>query len=132
MRPVRFLPLLILSGALAHGGAAFAQSQPFDPMATASSGRGNYGGGFIEMLMTGRDPTPMGRGGAVYNRPGAYATYGRSTQAAAGYSGTTPSRLRLKPARPAAAWRRSASPSRCAAADRARYRSALPQAGGRL
>ncbi|MDQ9955061.1 hypothetical protein RFW95_18345, partial [Acinetobacter baumannii] len=33
-----------------------------------------YGGGFIEMLMTGQDPTRHGRGGAVYNRPvrGAY------------------------------------------------------------
>jgi lipoprotein-anchoring transpeptidase ErfK/SrfK len=36
-----------------------------------------YGGGFIEMLMTGRDPTPAGRGGVVYNRPGGYSAYGR-------------------------------------------------------
>jgi lipoprotein-anchoring transpeptidase ErfK/SrfK len=90
MRPVRFLPLLILSGALAHGGAAFAQSQPFDPMTTASSGRGNYGGGFIEMLMTGRDPTPAGRGGAVYNTPRGYSAYGQSQQAPAGYYGHDP------------------------------------------
>ncbi|WP_083269275.1 L,D-transpeptidase [Bosea vaviloviae] len=83
MRPVLLLPLtaLVLSGpALAQN---YAQPLPGDPMATASSGRANYGGGFIEMLMTGRDPTPMGRGGAVYNRPGAYATYGRSTEPAA-------------------------------------------------
>jgi lipoprotein-anchoring transpeptidase ErfK/SrfK len=34
----------------------------------AAPRQGSYGGGFIEMLMTGRDPTPR-RGAAVYNEP---------------------------------------------------------------
>ena len=54
-----------------------------DPMTTASNARPNYGGGFIELLMTGRDPTPS-RGGVVYNRPG-YSAYGQSARPAAGY-----------------------------------------------
>ncbi len=89
MRPVLFVPLIALWGAAALPGSALAQAHadPFggDPMVTASTGRGQYGGGFIEMLMTGRDPTPQGRGGAVYNRPGGYSAYGRSARAPAGY-----------------------------------------------
>ncbi|HEY5798150.1 MAG TPA: L,D-transpeptidase [Bosea sp. (in: a-proteobacteria)] len=54
-------------------------------MATASTARGNYGGGFIELLMTGRDPSPAGRGGAVYNRPGGQYAYGRNVRPQAGY-----------------------------------------------
>ena len=69
MRPVLFVPLLLLSGALAVPGSAQAQTYggplPVDPMTTASTARANYGGGFIEMLMTGRDPSPQARGGAV-------------------------------------------------------------------
>jgi lipoprotein-anchoring transpeptidase ErfK/SrfK len=89
MRPVLFVPLLLLSGAAVLAGPASAQNyaypRPADPMTTASSGRGNYGGGFIEMLMTGRDPTPQGRGAAVYNRPGGYSAYGQGARAPAGY-----------------------------------------------
>lgn len=76
MRPFRFVPLALLGGLLHSPGTANAQTdwRPADPMVTASTGRGQYGGGFIEMLMTGQDPTRHGRGGAVYNRPvrGAY------------------------------------------------------------
>jgi lipoprotein-anchoring transpeptidase ErfK/SrfK len=93
MRPVFLVPLLILSGAVAASGPARAQGQGYpaqpypapDPMTTASAGRSNYGGGFIEMLMTGRDPTPHGRDGAVYNRPGGYSAYGRTARVPAGY-----------------------------------------------
>jgi lipoprotein-anchoring transpeptidase ErfK/SrfK len=71
--------------ALLCAAPALAQSygQP-DPMTRASQARPNYGGGFIEMVMTGRDPTPAGRGGALYNRPGGYGAYGRA-QPSAGY-----------------------------------------------
>lgn len=37
-------------------------------VAAAGPSRGAYGGGFIELLMTGRDPTPARRG-AIYNDP---------------------------------------------------------------
>ncbi|KRE17868.1 hypothetical protein ASE63_01340 [Bosea sp. Root381] len=94
MRPVLFVSVLALSAASAVSGPALAQgygqgygygAQP-DPMVAASRQRPNYGGGFIEMLMTGRDPSPQGRGGAVYNRPGgAYSAYGQRTRAPAGY-----------------------------------------------
>jgi lipoprotein-anchoring transpeptidase ErfK/SrfK len=41
-----------------------------DPMLTASTTpRGSYGGGFIELLMTGQDPSPAGRGAIGYQRP---------------------------------------------------------------
>lgn len=91
MRRKIILPLLAAAGALAVAGPALAQgyrqnygyAAPNDPMASGG-GRGNYGGGFIEMLMTGRDPTPAGRGGAVYNRPGGYA-YGQRVQPQGGY-----------------------------------------------
>ena len=86
MRRTILFPLLAAAGTLAGANAAMAQGygRPApDPMA-AARGRTNYGGGFIEMLMTGRDPTPHGRGGAVYNRPGGYA-YGQSARAPAGY-----------------------------------------------
>lgn len=59
-----------------------------------------YGGGFIEMLVTGRDPTPAGRGGAVYNRPGGYAAYGQSVRAPAGYQ-ADPFEQALQPREPA-------------------------------
>ncbi|WP_439500055.1 L,D-transpeptidase [Bosea sp. (in: a-proteobacteria)] len=88
MRPVLFVPLVILSGLVASNGIAAAQSyeRPLsDPRVTGSMGRGNYGGGFIEMLVTGRDPTSYGRGGAVYNRPGGYAAYGQRVRPAPGY-----------------------------------------------
>ncbi|MBA4268824.1 L,D-transpeptidase [Bosea sp. (in: a-proteobacteria)] len=81
MRPVLSVSLLVLAGALAGPAPSRAQGYP-DPMTTASSPRGQYGGGFIELLMTGRDPSP--RGGVVYNRPGASA-YGHSARPAAGY-----------------------------------------------
>jgi lipoprotein-anchoring transpeptidase ErfK/SrfK len=76
MRPAFLLTvsLAVLSGpALAQN---YARPLPADPMVTASTARGNYGGGFIEMLMTGRDPGSAPRGGAVYNRPGGYSAYG--------------------------------------------------------
>ena len=84
MRRTIVLPLLVVAGTLA-ASAAVAQgyAAPNDPMA-AARGRANYGGGFIEMLMTGRDPTPYGRSGAVYNRPGGYA-YGQTVRSAPGY-----------------------------------------------
>jgi lipoprotein-anchoring transpeptidase ErfK/SrfK len=48
-------------------------------VAATDAGAQNYGGGFIELLMTGRDPTPhvrpMRPGAAVYNAP-AHAPYG--------------------------------------------------------
>jgi lipoprotein-anchoring transpeptidase ErfK/SrfK len=92
MRRKILLPLLAVVGATAVAAPAAAQgtrqnygyAAPGDPMA-ASRGHGNYGGGFIEMLMTGRDPTPYGRGGAVYNRPGGYA-YGQRMQPQGGYA----------------------------------------------
>lgn len=37
----------------------------------AQTARGALGGGFIELLMTGRDPTPASRGGIIYNDPSA-------------------------------------------------------------
>ncbi len=69
------LAALALAGLAVQGGAATAQ--PADPIATGTvgaraaynqpppvSGRTerNLGGGFIEMLLTGRDPTPRARG----------------------------------------------------------------------
>jgi lipoprotein-anchoring transpeptidase ErfK/SrfK len=76
MRSIRFVPLALLAGIASLPDRAGAQThwRPADPMVTHSAGRGQYGGGFIEMLMTGQDPTDYGRGGAVYNRPqrGAY------------------------------------------------------------
>jgi lipoprotein-anchoring transpeptidase ErfK/SrfK len=77
MRPALFVTvsLVALSGpALSQNSVRPMQA---DPMITASNARGDYGGGFIEMLMTGRDPTPGSRGGAVYNRPGGYSAYGQ-------------------------------------------------------
>jgi lipoprotein-anchoring transpeptidase ErfK/SrfK len=66
------LPVGLVLSAIALSGQAQAQSysQPRDPMVTASTARGQYGGGFIELLMTGRDPSPQGRGGVIYNTPG--------------------------------------------------------------
>ncbi|MGO4403038.1 L,D-transpeptidase [Bosea sp. RAF48] len=86
MRRTIVLPLLIAAGTLTASGAmaqGYGYAAPRDPMA-AAHGRANYGGGFIEMLMTGRDPSPNGRGGAVYNRPGGYA-YGQTVRSAPGY-----------------------------------------------
>jgi lipoprotein-anchoring transpeptidase ErfK/SrfK len=86
MRSRLFVPLLALSAVTLAAGPALAQGYgraADDPMITASNGRPNYGGGFIELLMTGRDPTPS-RGGVVYNRPG-YSAYGQSTRRPFGY-----------------------------------------------
>lgn len=87
MRPLYFVPLVLLGGALQAQGQASAQSywRPADPMVTHSAGRGQYGGGFIEMLMTGQDPSGHGRGAAVYNRPGGRSAYGQSQAAMPGY-----------------------------------------------
>jgi lipoprotein-anchoring transpeptidase ErfK/SrfK len=71
-RPLRsliYLPLLAITGVLVAPSAGQAQGYYRDPQTTASTPHGNYGGGFIELLMTGRDPTPQGRGMPVYNRP---------------------------------------------------------------
>ena len=93
MRPARLLPLLTCLGALALARPVLAQGYGYapqqDPMMQAAQSRygqprAGYGGGFIEMVMTGRDPTPYGRGGAVYNFPGGYA-YGQSVGAPVGY-----------------------------------------------
>ncbi len=69
--PSLWLPfgLMLAVAALPSRAQAQAYHQPRDPMVTASTARGQYGGGFIELLMTGRDPSPPGRGGAVYNTP---------------------------------------------------------------
>ena len=86
MRSRLFVSLLALSAALAAGPSlaqGYGRAPVDDPMTTASNARPNYGGGFIELLMTGRDPTPS-RGGVVYNRPG-YSAYGQSARPAAGY-----------------------------------------------
>lgn len=80
-RPVRslaYLPLFAIAGVLIAPSAGLAQAyyrdaRYQDPQTTASTPRGNYGGGFIELLMTGRDPTPQARGTPVYNRPPARA-----------------------------------------------------------
>ena len=69
--------VLASAGALAQG---YGRPDYGDPMVTASTQRGQYGGGFIELLMTGQDPTPS-RGGAIYNHPGARSAYGRRAPA---------------------------------------------------
>ena len=69
LRPLAYLPLLAIAGVLVAPGAGQAQGYYRDPQTTASTPHGNYGGGFIELLMTGRDPTPGSRGMPVYNRP---------------------------------------------------------------
>ncbi len=70
MRSLYLVPFAALGGLLLSG-QVYAETywRPADPMVTHSAGRGQYGGGFIEMMMTGQDPTDYGRGGAVYNRP---------------------------------------------------------------
>jgi len=82
MRRTILFPLAA-AGCLAFAAPVFAQgygyAAPNDPM--AARGRQNYGGGFIELLMTGRDPSP--RGGVVYNRPGGYA-YGQGVRVPGG------------------------------------------------
>jgi lipoprotein-anchoring transpeptidase ErfK/SrfK len=87
MRRTIAFALLAAAGTLA-ASAVMAQgyASPQDPMA-AARGRPNYGGGLIEMLMTGRDPTPQSRGGAVYNRPGGHYAYGQNVRPAPGYGG---------------------------------------------
>jgi lipoprotein-anchoring transpeptidase ErfK/SrfK len=75
-RPLRsliYLPLFAIAGVLVAPSAGQAQGYYRDPQTTASTPRGNYGGGFIELLMTGRDPTPQSRGVPAYNRPPARA-----------------------------------------------------------
>lgn len=88
MRSACFLPLLIGLGSIVLAAPVLAQGYGYverqDPMLRAAQGRSGYGGGFIEMMMTGRDPTPNGRAGAVYNRPGGYA-YGQQVGVPAGY-----------------------------------------------
>ena len=71
MRPIRLVSLALLGGLVHSAGQAQAQTywRPADPTVAAPRSSGQYGGGFIEMMMTGRDPTDYGRGGAVYNRP---------------------------------------------------------------
>jgi lipoprotein-anchoring transpeptidase ErfK/SrfK len=87
MRRTIAFALLAAAGTLA-ASAVMAQgyASPQDPMA-AARGRPNYGGGLIEMLMTGRDPTPQSRGGAVYNRPGGHYAYGQNVRPTPGYGG---------------------------------------------
>jgi lipoprotein-anchoring transpeptidase ErfK/SrfK len=74
---------LAAAGSLAFAAPVFAQgagyAAPNDPM--AARGGQNYGGGFIELLMTGRDPSS--RGGVVYNRPGGFA-YGQGVRVPTG------------------------------------------------
>ncbi len=87
MRRTIVLPLLVAAGTLAASAVmaqGYGYASPQDPRAAARGGA-NYGGGFIEMLMTGRDPTPYGRGGAVYNRPGGRYAYGQNVRSAPGY-----------------------------------------------
>jgi lipoprotein-anchoring transpeptidase ErfK/SrfK len=82
-RPLRslvYLPLFAIAGVLVAPSAGQAQGYYRDPQTTASTPRGNYGGGFIELLMTGRDPTPQGRGTPVYNRPPARAAVAYAPQ----------------------------------------------------
>ena len=79
MRALLILPLILVAGAVA--GPVSAQGYYADTMESPRASR-NLGGGFIEMLMTGRDPTP--RGGVVYNQPGSgrgYSAYGYSVPA---------------------------------------------------
>jgi len=109
MRPVRIIPLFLLAGALGSVGPLRAQGYDaplLDPMTTASTARPNYGGGFIEMLMTGRDPSP-GRGGVVYNRPVARPAYG--ARSAYGYGGGTAYPDPFEQAEPVAPSRRLAA-----------------------
>lgn len=54
-------------GARPAAGPAEVAPAPVAPTRVAAAPAPNYGGGFIELLMTGRDPTP--RGGVVYNTP---------------------------------------------------------------
>jgi lipoprotein-anchoring transpeptidase ErfK/SrfK len=110
MRPVRIIPLVVLAGALGAVGPVRAQSHDdpfFDPATTASPARPAYGGGFIEMLMTGRDPTPAGRGGAVYNRPMSHSAYGG--RSAYGHGGRAAYSDPFEQAEPAAPARRMAA-----------------------
>jgi lipoprotein-anchoring transpeptidase ErfK/SrfK len=97
MRVAHCFPILACLGALALAAPAAAQGYAYpeqDPMFHAQ-GRTGYGGGFIEMMMTGRDPTPHSRTGAVYNRPGGYA-YGQQVGVSAGY-GADPFEQRRRP-----------------------------------
>ena len=89
MRRTIAFALLAAAGTLAASAVmaqGYGYASPQDPMA-AARGRPNYGGGLIEMLMTGRDPTPQSRGGAVYNRPGGHYAYGQNVRLAPGYGG---------------------------------------------
>jgi lipoprotein-anchoring transpeptidase ErfK/SrfK len=88
MRPVLVLSFTVALAGLAPQAPAFAQ---------------NYGGGFIELLMTGRDPTPVGRNAPGYNRPGGYSAYGQSRQAAPGYGADPFEQARQAPGRRMAA-----------------------------
>ena len=87
MRSVRFLTYTALAGALTLAGEAaaqgYGQALRQDPFATGSTRArgGNYGGGFIEMLMTGRDPAPPARGGGGLQPP-RHPAYGQRNAAA--------------------------------------------------
>ncbi|HEY8578809.1 MAG TPA: L,D-transpeptidase [Beijerinckiaceae bacterium] len=54
--------------ARSHTGAPVANARPVTHADPHRNQPGRYGGGFLEMLVTGRDPTPA-RAGAVYNVP---------------------------------------------------------------
>lgn len=85
LRSLITIPFFAISGLLVAPQSGQAQDYRagayYEPQSTASAARGQYGGGFIELLMTGRDPTPHGRGAAVYNQPprGAYITHAPQT-----------------------------------------------------
>jgi lipoprotein-anchoring transpeptidase ErfK/SrfK len=55
----------VIQGIGPQANAPFLSAQP-ERVQVASSG---MGGGFIELLMTGRDPSPASRGGVIYNNP---------------------------------------------------------------
>ncbi len=69
------LPFFALAGLLIAPQPGHAQTRPSE-LAAQPTSSGAYGGGLIELLMTGRDPTPAARGVPVYNTPrrGAYLT----------------------------------------------------------
>ena len=79
MRSVYLFPVAVLALSLTAPGVARSQAHYGAPDPFAGQPRANYGGGFIEMLVTGRDPTPRG---AVYNRPGAVSAYGQTRRRA--------------------------------------------------
>lgn len=73
-RSLIYLPLLALAGILVAPQAGQAQYYR-QTDSTPAMPHGTYGGGFIELLMTGRDPTPPGRHVPIYSRPAAHGVY---------------------------------------------------------